>query len=155
MNGGDVPRVDIRVIRIREPRTIADPRIKALIMRAVVATSYPGTTAQAFYDEIAAGIGGHTQGVFVGFDEDRAPVALCIATLPWSAVMCWPQVNLVYSKDRALSRMIGDRIRVWLKQHGYDQIVGCNLLHDDEAFCRVFGHMGETKVIGSLVEARI
>jgi len=124
-------------------------------MRAVVVTRYPGTTAQAFYDEIARRISEDMFGVFVGIDEDHLPAAIAIVALPVGAAMMAPQVLLVLSQDRALTKRIGARVREWVKRHEYDRIIGVNLWHDDEAFCRVFRHVGETRVIGSLVEARV
>ena len=151
----------MQVIRIRRPETIAAFKIRDLIMRAVHETRYPGTTGQAFYDEMVAGIASSTLGVFVGFsltpswDSPAEPEAICVASLPWSALMMWPQINLAYSRSRKLSVALGARVREWVKLHEYDRIIGCNLWHNDEAFCRVFSHVGKTSVIGSLVEARI
>ena len=147
--------IDVRAVRVRTAETIAHPAVKALIMRAVVATRYPGTTAQAFYDEIAEGITSDTLGVFVGFNEAREPVALVIGSLPFNAIMMAPQVHLVYSTSRELSRLLGEKLRAWVTKHEHDRLIGVNLWHDDEAFCRVFRHMGETRVIGSLVEASL
>ena len=123
-------------------------------MRAVVATRYPGTTAQAFYDEVAAGIGGHMLGVFVGFD-DGAPRALAIVQLPWSTMMFGPVANLVYSEVRALSVMIGERVREWVRKNGHDRVYGMNIRHGDDVFCRAFRHVGKPSVIGSVVEVAV
>ena len=162
MDGGEAPRVDIRVIRIRRPETIADLRVKLLIKGAVNATHYPGTTPQRFYEEIAANIAGDLLGVFVGFDNcglrrvtDMMPRAVAVVSLPNSATMWAPVVNLAYSERRELSVLIGARVREWVKLHGYDRILGMNLYCDDEAFCRTFRHVGEPLVIGSVVEVRL
>ena len=149
--------VDCRVVRVRERETIADPGIRFLIMMAVVVTRYPGTTAQAFYDEIAGRISEDGLGVFVGIDETHRPAVLAIVMLPVGEAMMAPQVVLLYgtSRNPSLIKMTGTRVREWVKRHGYDRIIGVNLWHDDEAFCRMFRHVGETRVIGSLVEARV
>ena len=162
MDGGEAPVVDVRVIRIRRPETIADLRIKLLIKAAVTATHYPGTTPQRFYEEIVENIAGDTLGVFVGFKgwqciagQVSKPRAVAIVNLPISATMWAPVARLAYSEDRELSELIGARVREWVKQHSFDRIWGMNLYHDDEAFCRVFRHVGEAVVVGSLVEVRL
>ena len=154
------PRIDVRVIRIRTRETIADSRIKALILRAVEASHYLGTTPQAFYDEIADNIAGDMLGVFVGFtkwQEHSAPypIALTIVFLPMSETQMGPQVPIAYSESRELSLLIGKRVRVWLTENGYDKLYCLNLLHDDDAYCRVFRHVGEPRVVGSVVEVML
>ena len=162
MDGGEAPHVDVRVIRIRESRTIAHPSIKKLIMRAVERTRYPATTPQRFYDETSRRIMDGLLGVFAGFTGWRCiegqvsePRALAIVSLPNSETMWAPVVNLAYSEDRELSVMIGARVREWVQRSGYDRILGMNLYHDDEAFCRTFRHVGEPRVVGSIVEVRL
>jgi hypothetical protein len=142
-------------MRVRRPETIAQPRLRALLMRAVEAVRYPGTTPRAFYDEIAAGITGDRLGVFVGVDEHKGAEAVAVVMLPQNQAMMTAQMTLVYSESRLLSRMLGDRVREFVRRAGYDRIIGVNLLHDDETYCRAFRHVGETSVIGSLIEARI
>ena len=162
MDGGEAPHVDVRVIRIRRPETIADLRIKLLIKGAVNATRYPGTTPQRFYEEIAENIAGDLLGVFVGFSGWRCiegqvskPRAVAVVSLPNSQTVWAPVVNLAYSEERELSVRIGARIREWVRGAGYDRILGMNLYHDDEAFCRTFRHVGEPHVVGSVVEVRL
>jgi hypothetical protein len=139
------------IFRVRSSETIADPRVKALIMSAVAAARYPGTTPVAFYDEIAEGIAGEALGVFLGID-DGDPAAVAIVVLPTTALQAVPQVVLAYSLDRELSIRIGERVREWLKRHEYDRFFCINFLHDDEAYQRVFRHAGVMRRAGTVFE---
>ena len=97
-------------------------------------------------------------GVFVGFahrDMITEPQAVAIVRLPGDQMTWAPVVNLAYSESRELSVLIGARVRDWVARSGYDRILGMNLYHDDDAFCQVFEHVGEPRVVGSIVEVAI
>lgn len=143
-----------RVLRVRSVETIAGPAVKSLIMRAIEAMQYPGTTPLAYYREIAADIASPKLGVFVGFAGDD-PRAVAICYLPASQAAMGPQVAVAYSDDRALSRMIGERAREWIRSAGFDHLYALNLLHGDAAWFRVFAHVGECRSAGTLNEIRI
>lgn len=123
----------------------------ALLLRAIEATQAPTVNAQAYYDEIAAHIASPARGVFVGFDE-HDPKAVAVVILPTSPMMMGPQVPLAYSESRALSTAVGVRVRDWLHQAGFDRFFCVNFKHDDKAYARVFGHVGEFRAAGTFFE---
>src|SRR5262252_3987046 len=129
-----------RVIRVRRFETITRPQIKSLILRAVAAVEYPGTTPEDLYAEFVGAVAADTFGLFVGIagNEPRAVVA---AILPISAVMIAPQAILAYSESRPeLTRMVALRLKAWLLEHGYHRMLAHNFYRKDGVFIRGFRH---------------
>lgn len=146
------PDIDVRVVRVRRPETIADPRVATLIGRAILGVDYPGTTPEALYAEWAGQVHLDTLGLFIGFEENN-PRAIAVIILPSSHAMIAPQALLVYSEGKPeLARRIGKRVRVWLMENGFNKLLGVNLYRDDEVFMRGFRHIGRAKRLGSLLE---
>ncbi len=143
---------DRRVIRVG--RKLADqPLFRTFAERAIALAQYPGKPSE-LCTEIIDNIAAPNLAVFLGV-EDKRPRALFVGMLPASRAMMAPQALLVYSRKPELSRMIGEAVKVWLEQAGYDRIIGMNLNHKDEPFLRAFRHVGKPQVLGSLVEVRL
>jgi hypothetical protein len=144
---------DRRVVRV-SARIVAQLPFRRFALRAIAATNFPGATPEELYDEIAAHIDAPNLAVFLGL-EGKQPRALFIGMLPSSRAMMAPQAVLVYSERPALSRLVGERVRKWLRAAGHDRIIGMNLNHKDAPFLRAFRHCGAPRVIGSVVEVRV
>jgi len=139
------------ILRVRSQSTIYQADVRALILRAVEATRYPGTIPSRFYDELRVRIGETGLGVFVGFDG--GPRAIVVAMLPGSSLMMAPQVPLVYNEGTpSLFRAVASRLRSWLIESGYDRALGINLYRKDALFMRGFAHFGKPSYKGSLIE---
>jgi hypothetical protein len=139
------------VLRVRSQSTIYQADVRALILRAVEATRYPGTVPLRFYEELCVRISEPGLGVFVSYDD--GPRAIVVAMLPGSALMMAPQVPLVYSDGKpSLLRALSSRLRGWLLENGYDRALGINLYREDEVFMRGFAHFGRPGRVGSLIE---
>jgi hypothetical protein len=148
------PDIDTRVVRVRRAETIAHPEIRRLILAAVEAVRYPGSTPEAIYDELCGNVASDLLGLFVGF-EGAAPKALAGAVLPSSAVAFSPQVFIVYSTGRSdLIRAVGERVKAWIMAAGYNSVTGIGLRHSARAWIRGLGFLGETKELGSVIECR-
>lgn len=144
---------DLRIMRVRRPETFAWEPVRALVLRGAEAAC-PLLTPEAIYKEIAARISQDSVGVFVGFHPK--PAAVCVAFLPITAWAMGPEVAIAYSEDRALSRLVGARLRDWLEKNGHHTMVSLNFhtQHDDATVARVFRHAGKSTVVGSVVETR-
>jgi len=144
-------KIALRVVRVRRTDTIAG--IKSLILRAIAAVEFPGTTPEELYAEFAGAVTADAFGLFVGFDAGE-PAGLAIAILPMSYVMIAPQAILVYSESRRpeLARMIGWRLKAWLLENGYSRLIGHNFYRNDDVYIRGFRHFGLGRRIASLIE---
>jgi hypothetical protein len=148
-----LPDIDTRVVRVRRPESIAHPDIRRLILAAVEAVRYPGSTPEAIYEELRGNVASDLLGLFVGFQD--GPKALAGAVLPSSAVAFAPQVFIVYSVGRPdLMRAVGERVKAWIMAAGYDSVTGVGLRHGARAWLRGLGFLGETKELGSVIECR-
>jgi hypothetical protein len=93
--------------------------------------------------------------ILVGYEGRRA-VALGVAALPTSVFMLAPQVCLVYNAGPPqLVRMMGQRLREWLREHGHNRVMGVNLRARDAAFMRLFRHTAQGRRAGLLMEWRL
>ncbi len=143
---------DFRVIRVRRPATIRNIQIRGLLELAIAKTNYPGTSPDLLYEEIANNITSNHLGVFIGLDAGT-PVAVAVAMLPASRAMMAPQAFLVYNGGRKeLARMVGKRLKDWIKGAGYTRMLAINLYRDERVFRRGFGHFGPSRVLGQLIE---
>jgi|SRR5215469_1215805 len=143
---------DRRVIRVRSAETIAHPKLKALILRAIAAVEYPGTTPQELYAEMAGAVGADHFGLFAGI-KGREPLAVAAAVLPTTPVQIAAQGILVYSEGPPeLMRMIAGRAKAWLLEHGQGKLLAHNFYRDDAVFARAFRHFGQARRIATLFE---
>jgi hypothetical protein len=142
----------IRCVRARTYRTITDPVVRALIIRAVEATRYPGTSPEVLYAELKNRGAEEALGIFIGYD-DLEPKALAVAMLPTSAFMMAPQVPLIYNGGPpALAKAVSMRLRRWLTDAGFKTVIGANLYRSNQVFMRGLSHFGKPKPLGSLIE---
>lgn len=132
---------------------MAQRPVKELICRAVEKNKIPGTTPLEFYGELKQNLGRRALGLFVAYENGR-PLAVAVAWLPVTQSMMAPQLNLVYSELRTLTRPLFKRVKSWIMEAGYDRMICINRLHTDAVVCRRFRPIGEAKVIASLVEVQ-
>jgi len=52
-------------------------------------------------------------------------------------------------------RMMGQRLREWLLEHGHDRVLAVNLRARDAAFMRLFRHTAIGRRAGMLMEFRL
>jgi hypothetical protein len=139
----------MRCVRVRMPATISAVGVRTLLHTAAEANGFdPGP----LLDEVTAGIAAGHLGVFVGYDDATAPVAIAIGMLPTSAFMMGPQVLLAYSEDAEVFRLVGERMRAWMRDAGHDRAFAINHLHADAPFMRVTSHFGKPGRMGSVIE---
>jgi hypothetical protein len=145
-----------RVARLRRVETLRHPAIRSLIVRAIEAVRYPGADPALMYAELAASAASsELTGLFLGI-EDKKARGIVAAMLPASQAMMAPQVLLVYSEGQpALIRALGKRLREWILTAGYARVIGMNLYRPDAVFMRGFCHVGEPRVLGSIVEFKL
>ena len=138
------------VIRVRERATIVGPDIAQLIMRGARKCGFPQPAA--VLAELVRDIESHAQGLFIGFDGDRACVVTC-GFLPANAFWLAASVALAYS-DRAprhIVAAVGERLREWLRRCGHDHAVAVNLQHTDRSYIRGLAHFGFGERIGGVI----
>jgi hypothetical protein len=134
------------VIRVRTRETICHPDIAQLVMRGARKAGLPQPAA--VLAEMVDRIHSHGIGVFIGF-EGHDPKGVLVAELPFSAFHLAPTVSLAYSEGgRALSIAVGARLREWLQETGFDNVLAGNMRHTDRAFMRGLAHVGRVERVG-------
>jgi hypothetical protein len=63
-----------------------------------------------------------------------------------------PQVVLAYSEDAKVLRLVGEKMRAWMRAAGHARAYAINHLHADAPFMRVTSHFGKPERIGSVIE---
>jgi hypothetical protein len=131
------------------PATLSAVSVQTLLHTAAEANGFGAGRLQA---ELMAGIAADELGVFIGYNDLCAPVAIAIGVLPTSTFMMGPQIALAYSEDAKVLRLVGEKMRAWMRAAGHPRAYAINHLHADAPFMRVTSHFGKPERIGSVIE---
>lgn len=140
----------MQVVRVANPAPFQHELVREFFTEAAEANKISQPAAAVA--DLAGLISTPQLGCWVALTE-AGPQATIAVMLPQNAFMECPQVLLVYGRDREATKAVVDEALKFSREAGYTRGWGINRSGgSDEAFERLFGHVGFVRPIGTLLE---
>lgn len=144
----------VQIFRLEDPKPMEDAEIAELLLRAIQANRY--SQVEAVFLQFAQMVGNPLVGFYVAIEEGK-PVGCALMLLPDGPLMECPQIVLIYNRgsDEAREALV-KAVVDFGKAAGYNKGWGINRTGaSDEAMCRLFGYVGFTHNVATIIEYEV
>lgn len=144
------------VVRVLNPLALKVPEVRDLFEEAFtkLPTLAGGWSEEVEFDLVGT-IANPRNVVLVGQENDKFKACM-IAHLPATKLAPLPFVYLIYNKGtKMLMKQMATEAIALMKAAGYTRFQCVNVAATDEAYARVFAHVGKAKKAATLLEFEV